>query len=109
MEKTWSIVRQDTMTPAADVTKSRFIGGDGDHCTAGGRAIGVSYVSADAGHEYACLTHGTAVVEYGGPINVGDEVESGTDGVALTLAAGKSNGIALDSGSLGDFGRVLVR
>lgn len=53
---------------------------------------------------------GVTMVEYGGTITAGDEVESGASGVAVTLSgATYAAGIALESGVSGDIRPVLLK
>jgi hypothetical protein len=97
-----------SMTAAADLTRNRFIGADGDVCAAGALSPGICEYAAAAGEQACVNARGLIIVEAGAAITAGAEVESDALGRAITLDTGKSNGQALDSAAVaGDLIRVL--
>lgn len=92
------------------IEEKRFVKGDGTLCGAGEKAAGVSMnsVTADSKTLSVCLT-GVTIVTAGGTCTAGTEAESNSNGKAINLSAGKTNGVFLDSGSTDDEVRILVR
>ncbi len=88
-----------TLSATGTVTKQRLVEVTGVHASAAGKAIGVSRVDAVAGDNFGAHTLGTSLVEAGGAIAVGATVEVGTNGKAVTLAAGVKVGRALTAAS----------
>jgi len=56
--------------------------------SAGENAIGVCLAGAAAGAAVTVCVSGSVMVEAGGAITAGDQVQTGADGTALTAAAG---------------------
>ena len=109
MAKTYKPVLVDTYIPPSDVAEARFVGGDGALCGAAAKAIGVSELAATANEASPVIMLGVALIELGGTVAKGAEVESDASGKAVTLSAGKVNGQALEAGVNGDIIRVLVK
>lgn len=94
----------------ADLTRFRFVGFDGAVCGAAAKALGVANADTAVGNQAPVGVEGIALVEAGAAIAVGAEVESNALGKAITLAAGTSNGRALDAAAAdGDIIRVLLK
>lgn len=97
-----------SITAAAALTQRRFVGLDGDVCGAGAKALGAAEFNADAGDQASVNANGLILVEAGGAIAAGAEVESNASGQAVTQSAGASNGYALDAATTsGDVIRVV--
>ncbi|MBM96500.1 MAG: DUF2190 domain-containing protein [Oceanospirillaceae bacterium] len=97
-----------SMVAAADLTRNRFIGADGDVCAAGALSPGVCEYDVAAGEQASVNAQGLIIVEAGGAVAAGAEVESDADGKAITLTSGKANGQALDAAAAeGDLIRIL--
>ena len=92
---------------AADVAEKRFVDYTGTPCAAAGKALGVSHSGgADTG-EQCPLALGIVLVEAGGAISAGADVESDADGKAVAYSTGEVNGTALDAATAeGDIIRV---
>ena len=74
------------------------------------RIDGVVYDKPDTiGHATAVAIEGIAMVELGGTVAAGAEVESDASGVAVTKAAGLAGGVALVAGVSGDIIPVLLK
>jgi len=103
-------IQEITLEAGAAVTKFRMIGANGQHCGAGAKAVGITQIDADSGDQFPVMTYGIAIVEAGGAVTAGAEIESDANGKVVTLSAGKANGQALDSASTdGDLIRVKVQ
>lgn len=97
-----------SVTAAADLTQNRFIGLDGDVCGAGAKALGVAEMDAAAGEQATANVQGCILIEAGGAIAAGAEVESNASGQAITQSSGTGNGYALDAAtSAGDVIRII--
>lgn len=93
----------------ADLSRLLFVGFDGALCAAGVKALGVCNADTAVGLEAPVTAIGIALVTAGAAVAAGAEVESNAAGKAITLAAGVSNGYALDAAAAdGDVIRVLV-
>jgi len=90
-----------TVVASGAVTSHRFVGYDGAQAGAGGAALGVSRTNADDGDEVPVDTVGTAIIESGAAISVGDSLESDADGRAVpdTAASNPQAARALESAS----------
>ena len=85
----------------------RFIGFDNKIAAAGAKALGTNPVTAKALEHMPVDSHGVILVEAGGAIALGTEVEGDAQGRAVTLAGGKSNGWAMDAATAaGDLIRI---
>lgn len=86
------------IAPAA-VTKQRFVKYDGAQAGNGDVAAGVADYDAAAGKQYSAIALGTAKVEAGAAIALGQDVQSDAQGRAIPKAAGALNGRALQAAS----------
>ena len=87
-----------TVVAAAAITATRrFVGFDGKLAAAGAKALGTNPVTADLGEHLPVDAIGTILVESGGAITQGAEVEADDQARAVPLGGGKSNGWALDA------------
>jgi hypothetical protein len=97
MEKTYKPLLFETLLAAANLEKQRFIGFDGNYCTQGAKALGVSDVEVDANQFVPVVLLGILLVKTGGAITKGSKVASDANGYAVAFTAGESNGYALDT------------
>lgn len=84
-----------TVTASGAVTEGRAVGFDGAQATTQGQKVmGVAVTDASSGEALAVVTHGTAVMETGAAVAVGDSVMVDTDGRAIpvTGALGVASG-----------------
>lgn len=106
--KTQQPILTTSITAASDLAPNRFIGFDGDPCAAGAKAIGVAEMEAAAGEQATSNTLGIILVEAGGAIAAGAEVEADADARAVTIDTGVSNGYAIDAAvAAGDIIRIV--
>jgi hypothetical protein len=97
-----------TVPTAAELPRLRFAALGGGLCAAGAKALGVVETDTGAGGVAPVNVTGILLVQAGGAINAGVEVESNALGQALTLAGGKSNGYAIDAAvQAGDVIRIV--
>lgn len=96
-EKTYKPLLIDSIIAAADLEKQRFIGIDGNYCTANTKAFGVSDAGTEAGQYAPVALFGILLVKTAGAITKGSKVASDADGYAVTFTTGESNGYALDA------------
>jgi Uncharacterized conserved protein (DUF2190) len=105
---TQSILLTITMIAMSACPKLHFLGFDGTLCKDGQKAVGVIEAGADAGEAVPVNAMGMLLIKAGGPINIGAQVQSDGMGRAITLAAGVSNGFAVDSAvQAGDMIRII--
>lgn len=98
-----------TVLATADIAKHRYVGFDGKAAVAGKKALGITEIEAVKDEAASINTHGALLVQAGGVIAAGDEVEVGTDGKAIKKAAGIGCGFAIDPAAAdGDLIRVRV-
>jgi hypothetical protein len=64
-------------------------------CVAGDKAIGVSMYDAPLNGKIGVVREGVVPVTSGAAVTAGSEVQADANGKAITLAAGKANGIAM--------------
>ena len=95
--KTQQILLTTTILALADLSRFRLVGFDGGVCAAGAKALGPCEVTTSAGEQAPVNMTGALLVEAGGPITVGAEVESDATGRAIAKTTGVSNGWALDA------------
>lgn len=106
--KTHHPILTASITAAADLAVHIFVGFDGGVCGAGARAFGATETAADAGEQASANVLGIVLVTAGAAVAAGAEVESDASGHAVTLAAGVSNGVALDAATTpGDVIRIV--
>ena len=105
--KTQQILLTTSILALADLSRFRLVGFDGGVCAAGAKALGPCEATASAG-DYAPINMvGVLLVEAGGPIAKGAEIESDASGRAITKTTGISNGWAMDAAAVaGDVIRV---
>lgn len=92
----------------SDLEQNRFVGFDGNYCSAGEKALGVVDVSTDKEQlcPYAAL--GILLVTASGAIAVGDPIASDANGKAVkATSSDKINGYALDVGVSGQEIRII--
>ena len=86
-----------TIKATAAVTGERFVTAAGAPAAAAGNALGVARSDAQIGGVFPVTYLGTAIVSAGGAVAVGAGVEADATGRAVTLAAGKKLGTALQA------------
>lgn len=98
-----------SIVAAAALTAQRFVSSTGAVATAAANALGVADADTAQGDQVPVQVLGTAIVTAGGGIAKGARVEVGAAGKAVTLAAGKAVGIALEVANAdGDAIEVLL-
>lgn len=109
MKQTFHTVLTISIAAAAAIASTRrFIGADGNIAAAGAKAVGTNPVTAALGEQMPVDALGVILVEAGAAVALGAEVQGDANGRAITLAAGKSNGQALDAAAAaGDVIRIL--
>lgn len=106
--KTKQTVLTTSVVALVDLPRHVFVGLDGGVCAAGAKSLGTVAVDTEADNVAPVNVLGICLVTAGAAITVGAEVESDGDGQAITLAAGKSNGIAMDAAAAaGDVIRIV--
>ncbi|GLH34004.1 DUF2190 domain-containing protein [Pseudomonas sp. BR1R-5] len=106
--KTKQTVLTTSVVALVDLARHRFAGFDGDMCAAGAKSLGTVAVDTEADNVAPVDVLGICLVTAGAAISVGAEVESDANGQAVTLAAGESNGIAMDAAAAaGDVIRIV--
>ena len=88
-----------TLKAAAAVAAKRFVTFTGAVAATGGTAAGLTYTKAAANENVSVTLLGVARAEAGAAIAEGAELQVGNDGKAITRAAGKTVGWALDAAS----------
>lgn len=86
-----------SIVATAALTAETFVTATGATATAAGNALGVARSAGAIGAEVPVDFLGTTVVTAGAAIAQGARVEVGAGGKAVTLAAGKAVGIALQA------------
>lgn len=94
--KAEQILMAATVTAAAAITKQRFVDYAGAVANANA-VLGVANASYDAGEQAGVSTHGLVLVEAGGAVSAGAQVQSDATGRAITLDAGVPVGRAVDA------------
>lgn len=106
--KTKQTVLTTSLLALVDLPRHRFVGLDGGLCAAGAKSLGSVAADTEASNAAPVDVLGICLVSAGGAIAAGAEVESDAIGRAVTLATGKSNGIALDAATApGDIIRIV--
>lgn len=106
--KTEKILLTTSILAIAALARMRFVSYAGGLPTAGGRTLGVAATNADIGEHAAVNTHGELLVESGGAIAVGAEVETDATGRAITRSTGVVCGVARDAAAAaGEFIRII--
>lgn len=108
-EKTYKPVLISSITAKTDIKKCRFIGFDGNYCTAGVKAYGVSDVETDKEEMLPVSVIGVLLIEAGGAVTVGAKVTSDAEGRAVAITDSEEcNGYALDEATAtGEFIRII--
>lgn len=106
--KTKQTVLTTSVVALVDLPRHLFVGIDGAICAAGAKSLGTVAADTQADNVAPVDVLGICLVIAGGAIAGGAEVESNAAGRAITLATGKSNGIALDAAAAaGDVIRIV--
>ncbi|MDR2925942.1 MAG: DUF2190 family protein [Azoarcus sp.] len=106
--KAQNIILCITLMAVADLLPRRFVGFDGLPAADGAKALGVVEAETEASMPAPVNTHGVMLVEAGGAIAQGAEVQAGTDGKAIAKASGVGCGFALDAATAdGDLIRIV--
>lgn len=106
--KTKHTVLTTSVVALVDLPRFVFAGFDGGLCAAGAKSPGPVAADTEAGNVAPVDVLGICLVTAGAAIASGAEVESNVDGHAVTLAAGKSNGFAMDAAAAaGDVIRIV--
>lgn len=106
--QTEKILMATTILAAAALSRFRFVNFTGGQAVATDPTLGVANADYSAGEQAGVATHGEILVEAGGVIAVGAQVQSDATGRAITLAAGVAGGRARDAAAAaGDIIRVL--
>jgi predicted deacylase len=109
MSKQFIPVLTITRKATAGITAHRFVSYAGALVAAAAAALGVSRTDALAGDDFSVDVQGTAVVEAGGAIAEGAQVEADASARAVTKNAGVVLGRALQpAAAAGDFIEVLL-
>lgn len=105
--KTQQILLTTSILALDDLSRFRLVDFDGGVCAAGAKALGACEATTSAGEQAPVNMTGALLVEAGGPITVGAEVESDAAGRAVAKTTGVSNGWAMDAATAaGDVIRV---
>ena len=86
-EKTYKPVLISSITPKTNIKKCRFIGFDGNYCTANAKAYGVADVDTDMEDMLPVGIIGILLVETGGAVTVGVSDSEECNGYALDEAS----------------------
>ncbi len=107
--KTFHPIMTITIKAVDELPSYRFVDFRGRICQQNQKALGVS-VGRWSQNKYAgIIVLGTAIVEAGSSITVGDKVASNAEGKAVPATTGAEiNGRALNSANPGEFVRVLL-
>ncbi len=106
--KAQQVILVASVLAAANLTRQRFVGFDGNVCAAGAKALGVVEADTDANNMAPANLLGVILVEAGAAIAAGADVQSDATGRAITKAAGAANGIAWDAATgAGDLIRIV--
>lgn len=106
--KTQQPVLTTSMVAVTDLPRYRFAGFTGGLCGAGLKALGTVEADTQADNVAPINVLGICLVISGGAVAAGVQVESDAEGRAVTLAAGISNGVAMDAATAsGDVIRIV--
>lgn len=98
-----------TASATAAITQNRFVGFDGAPAAAAGNAMGAAVNDAVIGDDFGVDVIGTTVIEAGGAIAEGAQIEVGADAKGVTLDAGVTVARALQEAAAdGDLIEVLL-
>lgn len=106
--KTKQTVLTTSVVALVDLPRHVFAGLAGGLCAAGAKSLGTVAADTGAGNVAPIDVLGICLATAGAAVAAGAEVESDASGRAVTLASGKSNGIALDAATAaGDVIRIV--
>jgi len=97
MERTYKPLLLETIKTSVDLDKQRFVGFDGNYCTANAKALGVCDVEIEAGQYAPVALFGILLVKTAGAITAGDKIASDANGCAVVFSTGESNGYSIDT------------
>lgn len=105
--KSQQVILTTSVVAAAELTRRRFVGFDGNVCAVGVKALGVVDADTALGSVAPANLLGVILVEAGAAIAAGAEVQSDASGKAITKVAGVGNGFAWDAATAaGDLIRI---
>lgn len=109
MTKLYKPLLIDSIKATANLPKQRFIGFDGNVCSAGAKAYGICDVETDAGQFAPAAILGILLVEAGGAISAQSKITSDANGRATTITSTEEvNGYSLDTATAeGDIIRIV--
>jgi hypothetical protein len=113
-KSTYNPIGKIGIKATADIAAHVFVTPAGAAAGADKNAIGVSEYFMPSGETYGVITHGTALLELGGTVAVGDPIKSDANGkgVKATLTSGALvegvNAYALQAGVSGDVIEVFI-
>ena len=96
VEKLYKPLLTESIKVTVNVEKQRFIGFDGNYCSANAKALGVSDVEIEAGQFAPVALNGILLVKTAGAITKGSKVASDASGFAVAFTTGESNGYSID-------------
>ena len=99
----------DSVKAKTNLPKQRFIGFDGNLCTASTKAYGVCDVETESGQYAPIAILGILLIESGGVINAKSKITSDASGKAVAITSTEEvNGYAIDSASgAGEIIRII--
>lgn len=107
--QTEKILLTTTITAAAALPAKRLVNFQGAPATASDAVLGVANASYNQGEHAGVDVRGCLLVEAGGAITAGAEVQSDAQGRAIAKDSGPAFGRAMDAATAaGDFIRVLL-
>ncbi len=95
-KKTYKPLLIESVKAITNLDKQRFIGFDGNYCTEGSKALGVSDAGTEQGQLCPVAVNGILLVKTAGAIAQGAKVQSDANGFAIAYTSGEVNGYALD-------------
>lgn len=106
--KTEKILMATTILAAAALSRFRLVNFAGTPAVVGDAVLGVANTNYAQGEQAGVATHGEILVEAGGAIPVGAQIEADAQGRAVPLNTGKPWGSARDAATAaGDIIRIL--
>ena len=113
-QATYNPIGKVGIKAASDIEAHRFVTAAGATAGADANAVGVSEYFMPTGETYGVIVAGTALLELGGTVAVGDHIKADANGkgVKATLTSGalveSVNALALQAGDAGDVIEVLI-
>jgi len=95
--KPQNVILTCTAIAVVGLAARRFAGFDGKLAAEGAKALGVVEADTDADSPVPINVLGVMLVESGGPVTLGAEVQTDANGRAIPKAAGIGNGFAVDA------------